>query len=294
MIIVPAEFDKMRKEIKKSLLDQGLKDEEAARRSWAIATTQWKDKFGNAPSREEMLHMEDVVLEYYSPITVISESAANSKGTDGKFRISGTAVDETISLNNIRYTAEELKLAAPSFANKPILKDHENKVDSIVGRTEEAWYDEKAKRILFNGTVMDEGCQEKISDGRIQTVSIGAGVRELVEEEIGGKKALTAKGIRGQEISLVAVQGVEHATLNHSVSVMITEAYNSLEGARMEETKAAEQPSEVEALKAKIAALEKELEDAKKGKGGKMMGEETAKPDATEAAKLAEAAHKGN
>lgn len=144
------------------------------------------------------------ILEFYVPI--------EEKLQDGNdFIIRGVAINETTTLNNIKYVAEELVKAAPSFRNVPILLDHKNEVKNIVGRTtENVEYNSTFKRIDFEAKIMDKSIQEMIKDGRIGSVSIGAKVEDLTEEEDGSKKAI---GIRGLEISLVAVPGDSQANL---------------------------------------------------------------------------------
>ena len=57
--------------------------------------------------------------------------------TEKAFLIKGVAINETTTRNNITYVADELRSSTASFKNKPILKDHKNEIDSIVGRTTE-------------------------------------------------------------------------------------------------------------------------------------------------------------
>ena len=53
---MPEKFDKMRKKIKQGLLADGVPEKEAERRSYAIATAQWKKSHGGkAPSRESYI-----------------------------------------------------------------------------------------------------------------------------------------------------------------------------------------------------------------------------------------------
>ena len=148
------------------------------------------------------------VLEFFVPITEkISEN--------NDFFIRGVAINETTTLNNVKYIAEELEKAAVSFRNVPVLLDHRNEVKNIVGRTtENVNYSSPMKRIEFEAKIMDNDIREMIADGRIGSVSIGARVENLTEEEDGSMKAI---GIHGLEISLVAVPGDNQATLAHAI-----------------------------------------------------------------------------
>lgn len=144
------------------------------------------------------------ILEYFVPIEEKFEEGDN-------FIITGVAINETTTLNNVKYIAEELEKAAPTFRNVPILLDHRNEVKNIVGRTtERVNWNPLNKRIEFEAKIMDKDIKEMIRDGRIGSVSIGAKVNDLLEESDGSMKAV---GIRGLEISLVAVPGDSNATL---------------------------------------------------------------------------------
>jgi len=153
------------------------------------------------------------VLEFYVPI---EESFAEGDA----FIIKGVAINETTTLNNVKYVAEELEKAAPTFRNVPILLDHKNEIKSIVGRTtEKVDWNPSFNRVDFEAKIMDDDIIEMIKDGRIGSVSIGAKVQDLTEEEDGSMKAI---GIHGLEISLVAVPGDSHANLAQAMQQGLT------------------------------------------------------------------------
>jgi hypothetical protein len=181
------------------------------------------------------------LIEFFVPI--------KEKLTDenDEFIIRGVAINETTTLNNVTYVAEELEKAAPSFRSVPILLDHKNEVKNIVGRTtENVIYNQTARRIEFEGKIMDKDIREMIKDGRIGSVSIGAKVQDLKEQEDGTQRAV---GIMGLEISLVAVPGDSQATFAHAIQhsihlrEMVGELNRSTKEMAEEETKV-EQPSE--------------------------------------------------
>jgi hypothetical protein len=146
------------------------------------------------------------LLEFFVPI---EEKVFDEANDD--FFIRGVAINETTTLNNVKYIAEELEKGAATWRNVPILLDHKNEVKNIVGRTtEKVNWNSSEKRVDFEGKIMDKQIREMIKDGRIQSVSIGAKVDDLIEEKDGSKKAV---GIRGLELSLVAVPGDSHANL---------------------------------------------------------------------------------
>ena len=150
------------------------------------------------------------LIEFYTPI-----SEAVMTGND--FMIRGTANNETTTRNGITYIASELESAAPSFRNKPILVDHSASIKDIVGRTtENVQFDSSKKSIEFEAKIMDSKIKEMINDGRITDVSIGASVKDLQKNEKNG--SVTAVGLEGMEISLVAVPGDPGANLANALS----------------------------------------------------------------------------
>ncbi len=156
-------------------------------------------------------------MEFFVPIT-----EAKTVGED--FLIRGVAINETTTRNGIKYIASELERAAPSFRGKPILEDHENKVRKIVGRTtENVNYNSMKKGIEFEAKIMDKSIQSMITDGRITDVSIGAKVEDLEHNK--KENTMTAIGLEGLEISLVAVPGDPGANLASAMdkSFMIKE-----------------------------------------------------------------------
>lgn len=234
---MPKKFDDMVDAIKQSLKKANPKmpDKEATSRAFAIATDRWKKSHGGkAPGREQSKDWR--VLEFFVPI-----EEKLSEGDD--FIIRGVAINETTTMNNVKYVAEELEKAALSFRNVPILLDHKNEVKNIVGRTtERVVFNSQFKRIEFEGKIMDKDIREMIRDGRIGSVSIGAKVEDLIEEEDGSMKAV---GIKGLEISLVAVPGDSQANLAqamvHSLRLREQAELN------LEKTEMAEEEQKVEA-----------------------------------------------
>lgn len=132
-----------------------------------------------------------------------------------EFLIRGTAINETTTKNNIKYTAEELSKAAATLRNKPILKNHSNDVDDIVGRTtNNIMFNETSKTLDFEGRIVDEAMQKKIEKGLITSVSVGGVVEDLVEEEDESVKAI---GIEFLELSLVAIPADPQADFRKAI-----------------------------------------------------------------------------
>lgn len=148
------------------------------------------------PKQEVLKEKDWHLLEFSAPIT---ENAL----VDNEFVIKGIAINETTTQNNHKYIAEELEKAAPGMTGKPLLVDHDNRVESIKGRVTNSFFDKNNKNIQFEARVMDKNIREMIKDGRIDSVSIGAYAEDLVKEEDSG--SLIAKGLNIVELSLVAV-----------------------------------------------------------------------------------------
>jgi len=99
----------------------------------------------------------------------------------------------------------------------PLLKDHRNEVDYIMGRVKEGRYADS--KVTFKAKVIDKNAQEMIKDGRLDSVSVGATLDSFDEDEDDG--SYVARGITFKELSLVAVGADEGATFG----VALSEAY---------------------------------------------------------------------
>lgn len=166
--------------------------------------------------------MHTINLSYNVPIQV-SEALENDD-----FIIHGVAINSIITDNQHNFLAEELETAAGSLMNKPLLKDHENKTDSIVGRVIGADFDSTTQSVRFkakiNSTEQGKRIRELIKSGDLNTVSIGANVTSMDEEN----GMLTPKGIKFKELSVVAVPADDGATFTFRGSnflLALEEAY---------------------------------------------------------------------
>lgn len=133
-----------------------------------------------------------------------------------KMKISGVAIRPSISRNGISYSAEELQLTAHELADKPIMKDHKSATDNVIGRTTHSSFVNEA--IIYEGWIKEDGSGilEKIKDGRIKEVSIGAIVEKLVkinEED----EFLTAQGIHYMELSTTPTPGIVGTSLKQAM-----------------------------------------------------------------------------
>jgi len=155
-----------------------------------------------------------LMLEYFVPI----ESSA---GVDGDFTINGIAINETTTSNGHNFIGEELSKAANTLIGVPLLKDHNNSVDSIVGKVNVASWDEALRNIPFQAIVKDAKVKQLIKDGLLNTVSVGAHVApEDIEEAEDG--SIIPHNIQFKELSVVAVPADGGATF----SMALNNAYN--------------------------------------------------------------------
>ena len=249
---MPADFDRCVAKVKKQQKSKGKSDKEAEKSAFAICTAQFK-KFGKTTQK-----MKNLKLQFNTPIT---ESAT----LNDEFVIRGTAISETTTSNGHTFLAEELKPAAEGMIGIPLLKDHRNEVDAIMGRVIGANFDEELRSIPFKARVNDKEARKLIERGDLNSVSIGATVRDLEEDEKGN---LIARGITIKELSLVAVPADESATFG----VALMEAYQNksksfdkieLKGGKEQMTEKSEENKEAEEMKTKLEMLEKQVAEYK-------------------------------
>lgn len=156
-------------------------------------------------------------LEFIVPITEAKKSEEN-----GKFTIRGVAINETTTRNGIHYSAKELSKSASSLVGRPLMKDHNNSVDSVIGKVTEAFFDPKDSNIKFAAEFEDSAMEAKVGKGYVTNVSVGAGCTDLYEGIVNDQECLIAEGITFYELSLVGVPGDPNA----SITQALTESFN--------------------------------------------------------------------
>ena len=122
--------------------------------------------------------------------------------------VAGIAIRSGVSRNKIKYSEEELMKFAPTLTNKPILKDHNATVDNAVGLVTKS-ESSNGSIVQYRGWVKEDGSNvlEKIKDGRIKEVSIGAIAGQLVKES-DDSDIMIAQNLTGLELSLTPVPGI--------------------------------------------------------------------------------------
>lgn len=163
----------------------------------------------------------ELQLSYNVPIT-------ESSTQDGEFIIQGTAINATTTDNGHKFLVEELRPSAASLTGVPLLVDHNNLVENIKGRVLSGTFNEVEEKVDFRAKVVDEKTIKLIKEGLLNTVSVGANVKEIEESEDG---SVIARGIKFKELSLVAVPADEGATF----TIAMSEAYNKMKESKDED-----------------------------------------------------------
>jgi hypothetical protein len=158
--------------------------------------------------------MESVNLNYNVPFKI-----TESHGDNPTFLIEGVAINTTTTSNNHKFLSEELQTSANTLTGVPLLKDHNNSVDAIVGRVKEGRYNEETQNVIFKAQVIDDKMKNLIKQGVLNSVSVGADAMDIEESDDG---SLIPKGIIFRELSLVAIPADSGATFSQA----LTEAYD--------------------------------------------------------------------
>jgi hypothetical protein len=152
---------------------------------------------------------------HFSVPIKVGEKSDNPAGKK-ILHIEGVAITETVTRNNVKYTREELIKAAAGLVGKPILDTHKHdSIKYILGRVTNSAH--MGDGTNFGADIMDADAIEMIQDGRIQHVSIGAKVDDLVRET-DGDDVVTAKGIDYTDLSLCSVPGDVHTSISSALS----------------------------------------------------------------------------
>lgn len=175
----------------------------------------------------KQMDMSDSVVEFFTPISV-SESAISLTNKDSIMEISGTAINAGITRNNIRYTSEELMNCAGTLKGKPLMKNHSNKVEDIVGRVREGAYADD--KVSYKAFVADKEMQKKIKNKLITDVSIRAKY-DTMEEDEDNEGVMIVHKLDIVELSLVAVPGDPNTSINQDFNCVIEAYDNKLEEA---------------------------------------------------------------
>ena len=130
------------------------------------------------------------------PFKVI-ESAAGKP-----LRIGGVAMAAGMSRNFNVYTPEELATFAEKLVNAPVYIEHVA-IETAAGKVTKCNYDSASRCLLYEAEIYDQIIADKVRNGLIQHVSVGADYDALDVVD-----AKVPHGLFNPELSLVAVPGV--------------------------------------------------------------------------------------
>lgn len=130
-----------------------------------------------------------------------------------KLSVSGIAVRSGVSRNGITYVDEELKKFSETLAGRPILKDHDSRVDNTIGLITHSSSLANGREVAYSGWIKEDGTGvlERINDGRIKEVSIGAMCTLVKESE--DSEEIIATNMTALELSLTPTPGVVGTSL---------------------------------------------------------------------------------
>jgi hypothetical protein len=122
-------------------------------------------------------------------------------------RIGGIAMAAGMSRNFNVYSSEELRSFAPLLVGAPVFIEHVA-VDCAAGKVTNCTYDSVSRCLLYEAEIYDAVIAEKIRNGLIQHVSVGADydALDVVDAKI-------PHGLSHPELSLVAIPGIAETNI---------------------------------------------------------------------------------
>jgi hypothetical protein len=122
-------------------------------------------------------------------------------------RISGVAMAAGMSRNFNVYTPEELQAFASRLIGAPIYMEHVTANDAV-GKTTKSFFDAASRCLMYEAEIYDLVVADKIRNGLIQHVSVGADY-----DAIDVVNAKVPHGLYNAEMSLVAVPGIPETNI---------------------------------------------------------------------------------
>jgi hypothetical protein len=120
-------------------------------------------------------------------------------------RIQGLAMTTGMSRNLNVYTPKELEAFAGKLVDAPVYLEHVSAQDAVGKVTKTQW---DGANLLYEAEIYDEDTAQKIRNGLIRHVSVGADYQTL--DEVTGK---VPHGLFNPELSLVAVPGIAQSNI---------------------------------------------------------------------------------
>jgi hypothetical protein len=160
---------------------------------------------------------------------------------DKPLRIGGVAMAAGMSRNFNVYTPEELGVFDEKLVNAPVYIEHVT-VENAAGKVTKSNYDAASRSLLYEAEIYDSAIADKVRNGLIQQVSVGADYDTLDAVD-----AKVPHGLFNPELSLVAVPGIQET----NVKVL-----ENLEDKRLQE--------KLTQTQGKLSDAEKIIEDLRK------------------------------
>lgn len=174
--------------------------------------------------------------------------------SDRPLRIRGVAICSGMSRNRNIYTAEELEAFASKLADAPVYIEHVA-VPNAIGKVTKTDWD--GHNLWYEAEIYDEATAEKIRNGLIQHVSVGADYETV--DVVDGR---VPHGLHNAELSLVAVPGIPEANVQVLEHLHTGDA--SAEKLAAAEARLAEVEGKLAAAEGKLAEANKTIEQLKK------------------------------
>jgi hypothetical protein len=127
---------------------------------------------------------------------------------DQPLRIGGIAMAAGMSRNFNVYTPEELAVFAEKLVHAPVYIEHVA-VESAAGIVTKCIYDAASRSLLYEAEIYDQTVADKVRNGLIQHVSVGADYDALDVVD-----AKVPHGLFNPELSLVAVPGIPETNVH--------------------------------------------------------------------------------
>jgi hypothetical protein len=126
---------------------------------------------------------------------------------DKPLRIAGVAMAAGMSRNFNVYSAEELSAFAPKLIGAPVYIEHVS-VKNAAGKVTNCTYESASRCLLYEAEIYDSVIAEKIRNGLIKHVSVGADydALDVVDAKI-------PHGLSNPELSLVAIPGIPESNI---------------------------------------------------------------------------------
>lgn len=134
------------------------------------------------------------------------------------FKLTGLAAYPTVSANNHQWTEEELKAATAKFEGKPLLLDHEEKTEKVVGIINKSWYD-KGLRFEAIGLVDNDLFDKLAGKAPVPPLVKGLSIGGQGETVLMPDGTEAVRNFQPQEISIVPFPAIDNAHIEQIAAI---------------------------------------------------------------------------